>query len=457
MNVQRCYLRIFQEPRLHCAARPRREHYALRILPWGALAASVATLILAISVGPQPFTFLADDYVHLVATYREPQLFLGHFAAWLPRVPVWSGITALLFGSHVLEHGWWPMLAFFLVHSLALASLAAWVARLLPGPERAPPVLWAAAVMVFSFYPNAYEILYWPTCMPYTVGAALLAAGLWARPPALRCGLLALSMLTYETFVLPGLALLLLEAGLSAAPRTRQGRALTQAWLLWAAALGVTALARGIASRWFGSFAHDTRLSPGHILRHMADTLAMLLRFKHAGMHTALLATGAFGGFILLGMLAAKASRRALGWLGAACFASTALFWVLGYGALRSVYGAQLLLCALAINLLHGLWHARPGGRQITAALLALMALGFWLHQRELWQIKQHNQQQLAGREAHLAAALQACVSPCNIPVSNLQVGLRPDWLLPADFVPTYLEYVRLKHAPDKAVSFSLD
>ena len=80
----------------------------LKVRPYvcGVLSASVVYLALTFPVG---FTFMADDYSHLAAAWRLPDLFSGHFASWLSRVPVWSVLASALFSSHVFERTWAPI------------------------------------------------------------------------------------------------------------------------------------------------------------------------------------------------------------------------------------------------------------------------------------------------------------------------------------------------------------
>ncbi len=211
----------------------------------GALA---ATALFALITAPVDFTFMADDWTNLAAVYASDDLFPHQFVLSLNRVPVWALVARLLFGSHILEHTFAPMLLFFLLHALGVALVARWLWKQLPHPsaEAAQPHagVVVAAVGVACLHPNTYEILYWPTCMPYALGALLLGVGITASRPALRVSFLVLSFLTYETFILPALAILMAPILLDRRTWKLEWRAMIRLALpvlgAWGGALAVT-------------------------------------------------------------------------------------------------------------------------------------------------------------------------------------------------------------------------
>ena len=233
-----------------------------------------ATAIFAILTFAVDFTFLADDYGHLAAAHSLDNLFGEGLVYRLNRVPVWSALAWVLFRSHVLEFTWAPMYFFFFCHALGIALIARWLESRLPdwgSGETKPPrgLLCASSVAVLAIYPNAYEILYWPTCMPYAAGSLLLGLAFAARGDPVRAALLTLTFLTSETFVLPTLALCLAPglAGLVRKPRQHQGmlRPLSRPLFVWASALGMTLLVRWVAALSLGPYAHKTRFTPEHL------------------------------------------------------------------------------------------------------------------------------------------------------------------------------------------------
>ena len=167
----------------------------------------LATLTFFLLTSSVDFTFLADDWGHSAAARKPEPLF--HLSWFLSRVPVWSIVTWALFRSLVLETTWAPMYLFFFLHAFGLALNAGWLRSHAQRAEPdSPRWVFVTAAVILSMSPITYEILYWPTCMAYTLGLLLLGLSLWASGATLRGLSLALSFLTHETFVLPALCLL---------------------------------------------------------------------------------------------------------------------------------------------------------------------------------------------------------------------------------------------------------
>ena len=156
-------------------------------------AALAATSIFAFLTFRVDFTFLADDYGHLAAAHSLDNLYVERFVYWLNRVPVWSVLAWALFGSHALGFSWAPMYLFFFCHALGIALIARWLESQLPDwrsgeTQSSRPLLYVSAVAALALYPNTYEILYWPTCMPYAVGPLLLGLALMDLRHSVGCG-----------------------------------------------------------------------------------------------------------------------------------------------------------------------------------------------------------------------------------------------------------------------------
>jgi len=69
--------------------------------------------------------------------------------------------------------------------------------------------MFAFIVLVFAFYPNHYEVIYWPFAMGYIVGALLMALGLISKDIVMRSVLFCGSFLISEMFFGPAFLLLL--------------------------------------------------------------------------------------------------------------------------------------------------------------------------------------------------------------------------------------------------------
>ncbi|MEE8408728.1 MAG: hypothetical protein V3T05_03905, partial [Myxococcota bacterium] len=346
----------------------------------GALA---ATALFALITAPVDFTFMADDWTRLAAVYSSDDVFPHHFVLSLNRVPVWAVVARLLFGSHILEHTFAPMLLFFLLHALGIGLVAQWLWKHLPHPatEAAPPHtgVVVAAVVVACLHPNTYEILYWPTCMPYALGALLLGAAVNASRPWVRASLLVLSFLTYETFVLPALAILVAPTLLDRTAwwldrQTLLRRALPAVGV-WGAALGMTIAYRAVAAISLGAYDHQTVLTIRHVVRHALLAWEQLFHISFFGAGTNLLSTVIQYGLLLASIvfLWRRARVVALG-LPALCFLSTGVYWVLKYNAMRSIYGAQILFAATVVWLVLSTAQHLGSNRIVIAALVLLLS-----------------------------------------------------------------------------------
>ena len=421
------------------------------------VAVLAATAVFGALTARVDFPFMADDYNHLAAAHGA-DCFTERFARWLNRVPVWSLVTWILFDSRVLERTWAPMYLFFLCHAVGLALISRWLHRQLLGVARetkapAQSLLFVCSVAVLSVYPSTYEILYWPSCMPYTVGAVLLGFGLWANHPAVRTALLALSFLTLETFVLPALVLLMAPV-IAADPREESPREWAPPVGVWAMALATTFAVRWVASLSLGAYHHVTNLDPQYVMGRMGEAFKELFHVRFFAADTNEIATAAQFGFLIVAVcLAWQRVRWNSVWLLVLCFVSTAAYWVLGYAAPRAIYGSQVLFLAVFV------WLVLSTAREVWARRLVMggLAVAFagYLYQLSfIYGIKSHNAEVLLGREAELAVRIRSCGSPCLIEFRPLHEGLETDWVLPPDYWVPYLAYMKVKYGPEKKITF---
>ena len=396
---------------------------------------------------------MADDYLHLLAVHRLAEPLTGHFAAWFSRVPVWAVASWALFTSQWLEQSWSAVHLAFACHATGLVLMVAALLRALPVPTELGVLRPLLASMVACLYSNTYEILFWPTCMAYTLGSLALGLGAYARRRGTQALAFTVAGLTYETFILPALAWALLPA--LAATGSRRWALARRGAATWGAALVAVLAARAAGAWGQAPFVHLTDFAPGHVAVHLSAALAQLVRLRHYRMHTALGPSLALVATLALGVQGLRGVRRqqALALLAAAA-GSTALAWVLAYEAIRSVYGAQLLLCAtLAWLLCHGL--AASGWRLMATMVLAVvLAAGYAAHHAELIEIKVRNAARLVALEADWATRMRACTGPCTLRYDNLGAGLEPDWVLPPSDAPRFLAWVQHKHAVKQVLNF---
>jgi len=407
--------------------------------------ALVAILAFVAMVAPFQLTPMADDWTAFSDVYRGTR----HVGTMLTRVPVSALIGYLTIRPAVWEHGWPLMYVFFAVHAAGATLVATALARRL-GQE---PVdesgrhIWAFALAVTALYAGHFEILFWPSCMAFTVGLPLLGLALWVRAPAGRVALLALSFLTYETFVLPALAALLLPALLRPSERGRLRDLAAAAWP-WAAALAATLAVRAaLGALSGGSYAHSVTQEPARMLAKALgarDSLTDLVfygrdpwptRVQHLGL--ALLAAAALGMHRLRGLAAVLVGALAV-------FASTAVYWVLEYFGPRALYGsasfAAALLAVLAVTSARRRW-----SRVVVVAALVCLATAYVWHTVHILATKDHNAAVLARLEREVCDAAAACPGPCTVHIPPPNRGLRHDWTLHQDYWPGYLDVLAVR------------
>jgi hypothetical protein len=423
------------------------------------LSALLATAIFGLLTAPAEFTFMADDFGYLAGAYELETLYSDRLLRFLPRVPVWSFVAWALFASQVLETTWVPIYLFFFLQALGIALLMGWFLRTLPGVETAPPAtraLTVAAGAVVGLSPITYEIVYWPTCMAYALGALLMALAAWANTPVWRWVLLLLSFLLYESFILPALAMLCLR-GLVDYANGRRPSWSNLPWPrvgVWFAALVATLLVRSLAAVFVGPYHHKTLFSLFHIAWKWVVSFKelFLVPFYGSGTNLVVSLVQWFVILVAIGLAWKRLSRTAL-CLFAACFLSTAVYWVLEYPAIRAVYGSQIVfLAALGWLILQPA--AEFGKRKLVAGALVFLLVGYVQQSLFIMRIKTDNARIMAASEAGLARRIARCESPCLIHHGNLNQGLEDDWVLPPDYWRRYFEYLSVKHGRGKQIRF---
>ena len=399
---------------------------------------------------------MADDYGRLAAAYSADTL-AEACGRCLSRIPVSCAANGLLFVSKIWERTWAPMYFFFFCHAAGLALIAKWLvhkAHGRPVESTTRSLLLLLAVAVASIYPSAYEPLYWPSCMAFMLGTPLLGLGLWTEHRIARSGLIALSFLSYETFVLPALVLLLIP--LLTTKRSSLSREALRLLGVWGSSLGLALAVRWLASLQVEHFHHLTVFSPDRIADKVSLAYRELFHVRFFGpVENEAATTFQYGLVILLLILVWKQSRWRWAVLLLACFASTEVYWVIEYGAPRAIYGSQVLFMAILIALLV---HAARGRLRTIIAFggLTLLLIGYLQHSSFIYEIKSHNARVLQSREAEFAAAIRECGSACVIKFRPLDEGLKTDWVLHPDFWARYLDYMRAKYGAGKEITFEL-
>jgi len=314
----------------------------------------------------------------------------------------------------------------------------------------------AVAVAVAAFYPNVYEILYWPTCMPIVIGALFFALALFARTVP-RVLLATLACLTYETFLLPFIALLAMPALLApcVALRTRVVRLWRHISSGVAAAALTVGVRLGLALAYGGGYDHRVTLGLKSVVTKLGHTVAQLFVVSFYGASADVPATLAFVTLVVATCVLAWHARRWQPLVALAlCIASTAVYWVLTYSAPRAIYGSQLVLGGLVVWLVSEATRVARLPHALSGLAVLAVFLAFFVHTLGVFGLKTHNAAVLTAREASLMRKIETCSLPCRIEYGDLRAGLLPDWVLPPEYWPSYLEWLRWRSAPGKVVEF---
>lgn len=422
----------------------------------------VAAFLFVATTSLASFAYIADDYLHVSKAYTSSglvELYIDYFSEWLNRVPVWSVLAWLLFSSEALESSWLIANVFFGFHLAGFCLVARWLVRSATSEEQQPSahsMTAALAFAVLAVHPNLYEPLYWPTCMPYTMGVLLMGAALFARNTVVKFLLLFLTFTTYETFVLPTAVLVALpflatwyyEGRLPKSRLLELGRLL----LLWFLALVLTLAVRKVGQHFYSPFHYAVGLDNAHT--KLGWAYQHLFQIKFALARTNGLATGLqYVGIVLL-LLAARTKERHLALLlFIAAFLSTGVYWLVAHHAIRAVYGSQILLYSIYVFLFLSTDKNRV--KQSMASLALVLWMIAYAHQSyHVFSVKTRNAEILAAQEQTLGAMIAQCKSPCIVEHGALNAGLAPDWVLEPDYWPFYHAYLAAKYGPDKKISF---
>lgn len=314
-------------------------------------------------------------------------------------------------------------------------------------------------VTAFTLYPNYYEVLYWPTDMPYILGALLLVGSLYIKNVLVRSIFLSASFLISEMFLAPALCFMLFPFGfLYGSTKDRNViRRAAKDFFIWVGAVGAYLLIRYVLSQFFGTYPHRISLNPINILLQIKNStwLTVSLHFYktywiQTGIYVLLLV------YILFLLLSKKLMPLKV-WILSVFFSilSMGIYWALAYSARRALYGSGLFVNALLVLAAY-LVLSRTDKTFKKIIFSSLFLLIFISHTLNIFSIKNKNYHVLQGKEMQLVKEISACKEPCKIELSSLDSGLKRDWVLHEDYWIAYAEWIKQKHYPQKKVKFKI-
>lgn len=121
-----------------------------------------------------PFNFppIADDFVFLFRVENE-SFPLSSFGRYWARVPLWCLGTWSFFEAKAIEWQKFLTLLLFTMNGSFLYLFAKRTHKALFPEEKASSYVFLGA-MIYSFFPNDHEVLYWMTCWAYMGGVFFL-------------------------------------------------------------------------------------------------------------------------------------------------------------------------------------------------------------------------------------------------------------------------------------------
>ncbi len=413
-------------------------------------------------------TFLADDYVYLADAVSPSGIGLERFGSYWTRVPVLVAMIWAIFKSKIFEVTWAPMIFFFMAYAWAFVLFVRYVFHACGEKysDTSHPrwLSWSMVLLLGAYilYPTFYEVLYWPTDMGYAVGALFLAGALTIGRLPRKIALMTLSFLVSEMFILPAFFFLVFPVGykwikqeLSDESADKRSE-IVKAGMLWVPALILFFGVRLFFRIWFPSYTYGLSLNLSHIGSQMIDSffvLASLHFYRVFWVQTVVY------WLILITLIVVGVRRQTLyrgGWIWfAACIIfSASIYWVIDYSARRALFGANLFVNALFVWLFAKIlisWKQKAG-----LFLMGLLVMAFMTHLLLIFSVKDGNVDVLNLKEADLVQQMTACKDPCIITVSDLDHGFDRDWVLPRDYWTSYLNWVKGKYFPDKAITFQI-
>jgi hypothetical protein len=401
------------------------------------------------------FPLIADDY-HYLALLESGRLDPAAFGKYITRLPLWSLLTFGVFKSRFVYLENLSYTFIFAVHGLFLMLFGLRLRQRIFGATDSS-LTFLVLVGVFSFFPNHYEILFWPTCWAYIGGLPGLYLGWTAQRRWLKFLCYTASFCFGEMYLLPALALELLNFMF---PRTgtsgisKEWRQMVLTFGAWLGAVVVFLLIRKLLTPIFGAYAHPINLSPGRIplqLWNMLDHYFVLSFYKTFWVPTMLYWCG-------LGLIFTYGRRQGASDVAQIVKAmvfvviSGSLVFVMGYFTKRALYGADVCVNALLIAYLEqALKRSRQGFKFASVSLIAVACVGLSLM---IYDLKSTNARIMDQKAATMAQFLRQCSAPCIVDLSDIPNGLVRGWVMHPDYAASFVDWINAKEGIHKPIVF---
>lgn len=409
----------------------------------------LASIFLTLLHFGRDFCFLADDYYYLAKVYNPTEPFLlSSFQTYLARMPLGVIPIWLMFKYYIInDTSWLAIYIGFLIHAFSCALLTIYLAENVLS-EKSNFRYLTVVTLALCFFPNTYEVLYWPTTLTYILGFFLLVLSFHVNRIPWQILLLILSYLNSEMFLFPALAILL-------SPQIKRLKVaeLKPIGLIWGTSLAIYLLLRFALGAIFGYPPNRIHLDISLFIENLLK-LAQQTFFLH--FHKIYFPISAVFILALLGILSTAIRKKWLSFYQLTVailliLGSGAIILPLNYGAIRALYGAQAFMIALGSV---GLIALIQKHKNLGLIFTGIFSLIFVIHLQMIFSLKDKNHKLVQAKILSLRQDLETCPSPCQITLKDLDKGFSRDWVLHEDYWLDFAHYVKNKYYPDLIVTF---
>ncbi|PWU20655.1 MAG: hypothetical protein C5B49_03935 [Bdellovibrio sp.] len=412
----------------------------------------LALLILAL---PFQFTFQADDYLFLRRTYGGAFFDISGYESQMTRNPLLYIFMIPTFSSHLFDFHFAPMYLYFSIYvaglSLCLRALHRDLALSRLGVECSTVLNFLPLVCL---NPNQAEVLFFPICMPYSVGIFALGGMAYCRRAWVKIFFMLVAFTMLETFFLPALALLVVQNSASKPWKVRQFASPVGLWTL---AVVLILVIRHALSYVFPSFHYPISIDFSRLPGQLGEIAHMLITIYFYKINWVLTAVEWLAiGFLTYSLFSRHMIRKHdLGLLILLVLSCDVHVLIMPYSAMRAHFGAIFLEGVLLAFLL-ALVQAREKRLWLRRTMVILFGLAFVLQLVHVFTIKNANYLVLQKIENEMVQKIDSCTQPCHLHAGDLSRDLKRDWVLPRNFWLPYLEWIRFKNRPAAQVEFEI-
>lgn len=473
------------------------------------LIAGTSTLLFWLLTFKTGYPYLVEDYLITWKSYL-PSFSLHDFLFLFAQRPLPSFINYLFYKFHIFEKTKLPFFFYFFLHSLGVIWIFRYFLYRFTFPSKhsaksSSPVgqyyfqNWSTRTkgqdgptagrvghgcpsnsgnniapldcsrslfwitITLCLYPCWFEINLMALNLPYGLGTSFLALLLFQKNNYLRFFLLLLSFTCLETYILPALALLLLDSYFEHPHSQEHNSEKHKTWkaygvntALWGLALlTYLALEKGL-SFYFTPPTYKFGLTLQNILSQMALYTQLLWFqsfYKVNWISTILELSVVFG--ISAYLLKNKKSRLLIFLLFTVPLFSTAHSFLMVYYAPRAIHGAMVLKAVLIGVLLVEFLYTYPKKYLPQLAVLALFS-AYVGHYGIVVSHRSYNHALMNTREAQITQELLQCQSPCTIDARHLSSDLKGDWYINYSFRDAFVMCIKERNGIKKEVNILL-